>query len=292
MRRTEFEIVRRPSPARWGRRGAAVQWLAVAVAMAVAGGVAANTLIVQPKRDTTALFAERYDIPSSFLVQDSSFFPAHEPRDARGVEGLGAEMTSSLNEARTTLKQDRWVYRVTVKEAAPDEIKGGNFTVQLYVDEASMGVLHVKQEFRESDKAEGVTALFDVGTHLLENALYYVVVKPFVLEGPVVERTLRTVANDTWIGVGAPIEGVTNPTLTLTAGTNLRLTAVHGGEKKTHNLGILDEDGKIVEPPGWSDNLEKDVVESDTIAWKATVGTFTYACKYHPDTMKGTLNVT
>ena len=94
-----------------------------------------------------------------------------------------------------------------------------------------------------------------------------------------------------WVGVGGPIDGESNPTLTLKIGDTLRLTAKNS-DGVLHDIGIRGADNKVLTPPGWSADIENQG-DSVLVSWTPTdAGTYTYACRYHSGTQHGTIEVT
>lgn len=289
----EFHIVRARSPdLRRKPRLRTVVGAALVAALLAIGAVAAGSLSVTQKADTSSVFAERFAISEQFVVDASNVWVAKEAHAALGVQGSGIEMGASLPAARTVLRPDEWVYTVVVKEAGLATALGGDFTIELFVDEESAGRIFVAQAEPNHTVVEGVTASFAIGPGLSTSALYYVVVKPFVQVGPTIAFGVKsTPAGDlTWTGVGGTVEGVVNPGLTLTLGSTLRLTAANG-DGILHNVGIKDASGTLMSPPGWSPDFES-LGQQQTVSWTPTAaGTYTYLCKYHAATMKGTITV-
>lgn len=270
------------------RRGALV--LAV---VALAGVVAASSLTVVQNRETQALYAERFEVAESFVVESSGVWPTKVDRVAVGGSGAPAELAAPFGEARTSLVRDQWVYSVTVKERSADAVANGVFTIDLVLDEVPKGRLFVAQATRDANAAEGVRASFALGPALATSALYHVIVKPYVPTGPMVEFTLKSTPSGdlTWTGSGGSIDGAVNPGLEVAPGSTLKVTAVNA-DGIAHNFGVKDSANALVDPPGWTADIE---ASGDTEVWTWTptaAGAYTYLCKYHPTTMKGTVTVT
>lgn len=291
QRTVEFSLVARRAAPHARRRG--LPWAAVAVVVLVAGAVAANDLTVNRKTEAASLFAERVQVDEKFVLEDTVVEPAHKALAALGTEGAGVELAGALSTARTGIVQDEWTYAVTVKEASAASVGSGNFTIALHLDEALVGTVHVAQGSADASVVEGVRARFAIGPSLATSALYYVTVKPFVLEGDVVDVALDAVTSDgpKWRGSG----DVLNPELAVAAGDVLRITAtnVDGGY---HNLGIKNAAGSFVAPAGATGgdalpHLTSAGAEA-VLSWTAESGTFTYVCTYHESQgMKGEITV-
>jgi len=88
------------------------------------------------------------------------------------------------------------------------------------------------------------------------------------------------------------LDGTTNPTLTVTAGTSVTLTLTNGGNT-VHNLSIAGEDDEF----GTDDDLvsEPDAInggETGAITFTfASPRTYLYECDFHPDQMAGEITV-
>lgn len=283
---TQFQVVKRRPERRWTNALAAL-----AVVLIVAGAVTAANLTVNRRSDVSSLYAERFDVGERFTVTDPVIAPAALTRTALGVAESPAEIAGGNPEARTALTQDQWMYTVTVRESAVDSVATGRFTIELSLDGNSLGVLHVEQEIRQADTAEGVRASFAVGASLPQSGLYYLVVKPFVPTANTVEFVLESEPGGAlrWIGRGGSIEGVQNPTLAAISGETLRLRAKNG-DGLVHNIGIKSG-ATLINPPGWSTNIAS-TGDEIVIGWSALAGSYEYQCQYHPTTMKGTITVT
>lgn len=265
---------------------------ALFVVISLLGIVAASNLVVNQKTDTTSVYAERYSLTEQFTVGQSSVWVAKADRAASGVQGTPVELSAGLPEARSFLPTDQWVYSVPVTEASAGSVAGGNFTIELFVDELSVGKLFVTQQTADPAAIEGVTASFALGPIFSTSSLYYLVVKPFVQLGPTTTYTVESTPGGslTWTGVGGAIDAQVNPTLTVPVGGTLRVTA-QNADGITHDIGIKDASGTLVNPPGWSPDFES-VGASQTIGWTpSAAGTYTYMCKYHASTMRGTITV-
>lgn len=297
-----FERVVRPTqPARSLRRRQGYWALALAV-LALAGFVGATNLSVNRDDSTAALYAERHEVTGQLEVLDSLVWVSGSERAAQGVLGDAVEMAgmaASPNTAGTALVADQWVYAVTVREATPGAIAGGNFTVELYANEILRGTVFLKQGTAEGSAVEGARVNFAIGATFPTSALFYVVVKPYVQTVPVVDIVVKSNADgsNTWVGVGAPIDGQPSPTITLPLGNMLRLTAQNGGDDMSHNIGIKDANGANMVSFSSTYGLGGSAV----VTWTPTAaGTYKYLCSLHAGyssgtwtgTMIGTLTVT
>lgn len=286
-KRTEFTMVARRTNA---RRSGAWLWATLVAVVAVAGFAAAAALTVKQRADTSAVAAERLTIGEDFLLEASTLWPAMESRGALGVLGAAVELTPDLTRARTALQRDHWVYEVVVKEMKPDSITSGIYAITLHLDEQAVGTIHVKQEFPLNTTIEGVRAQFSVGQAVAPSSLYYVVVRPVVETGPLVDYTVKSKEDGSlvWVGVGGAIDGQDNPTLTMAKGATLRLNG-RNGDGVPHNLAIKNTAGAIVAGP----TPQFSQIGSGELLTFApsAAGSFTYYCQLHPTTMKGTLTV-
>ena len=90
-----------------------------------------------------------------------------------------------------------------------------------------------------------------------------------------------------WEGEEPPdIEGETNPTLSLQAGTTYELTWENlDGEE--HEIIIEDEEGNEFEASDESDQEDETV----TMTFDATEEMAAYYCEYHPEAMRGEISV-
>lgn len=283
--RTVFERVERPASAR-------KRWGFVAALLAVLGVVAASNIEIVQKEEFAGLAAERYDVGEGFAIAGGTVWPAKQARAALGVEGAPVEIAAGLPDARTLLPKDQWVYTFHVRETGTDTVQGGNFTVELFLDEATMGRISVAQGTREGGAVEGVKASFGIGPELSTSSLYYIVVAPVVQTGPVAEFTVESHPDRTlrWRGVGGSIEGQVNPGLTVAAGSTVRLTAKNSDDIP-HNIGIKDAANNLVTPPGWSPDFES-TGQQALLSWTPSApGAYAYECRYHATTMRGTVTV-
>lgn len=289
-RKTTFHVVHRAAPRPPLVSGRV--WVVLLLAIAAVGVVGASGFAVNQRADTSSIYAERFSIGDDFELTGSTIWVANAARAASGVQGSPVELAAAGGAAHPALVPDQWVYSVTLSEATPGAVGGGNFTADLFVDEVSVGRVFLSQDAPDAAAVESVRLSFPVGVNLAPSSLYYVVVKPFVQTGPTVAYTLQSTpaGGNTWTGQGAGIDGLVNPALTAPVGATLRLTAV-SGDGVTHDIGIKDASGALVSPPGWSADIEA-VGSTATLSWAPTVaGSYTYLCKYHAATMNGTLTV-
>lgn len=259
--------------------------------LAIAGLVAASTFSVNQRADTATLFAERNSIGEGLVVESAPIWVTKAARGASGLQASPVELGAPGAEARPAIATDVWVYSVTLREASAASITSGVFVAELFIDEVSAGSVFVAQATADAAVVESVRLSFPIGPTLSTSALYYLVVKPFVQTGPTVTYTLQSTpsGDNTWTGVGGDIAGVVNPALTAAVGSTLQLVAKNG-DGVTHDIGIKTSAGVLVNPPGWSPDIEA-IGSEQTIAWSAAAGTYTYLCKYHASTMKGTITV-
>jgi len=272
-------------------RRARHRWAVAGALLLVASLVAASSITVMDRKDTDSVYAERFSIAGSFEVKDSHVWVAKAARTAVGVVGAPGEMTPTPPEVRTALAKDQWVYTATVEESGPASVAAGNFTAELFLDEVSLGKVVFAQGEPEPGAVEGVKASFGIGAGLPTSGLYYIEVRALLATGPTVAYTVRSnpAADLTWVGVGGDIDGAVNPPLSLAAGSVLSLTA-RNGDGIAHNIGIKDASGTLV--AGWTADIENSG-DQVVLSWAPSVaGTYTYLCKYHAGTMKGTLTVT
>lgn len=259
----------------------------LAALVAAAGIAAASAITVTQRTDTSSILAERFSLPQQFALDASTLAPAPAALGAAGTQGAPVELSAALPAARTAIARDHWVYAVAVKETQP--VAGGTFSLRLFVDNVPVGEVFVAQGSVDA-ATEGVLASFDLGASLSSDALYYVEVRPVVATGPTVSFTLRSNpnANLTWLGLGGAIDGIVNPDLPVALGSTVRLTA-RSADGALHNIGIRSG-STLVDPPGWSGNVESAADEA-TIAWTpGSTGTYSYRCQYHAG-MTGTLRV-
>lgn len=259
--------------------------------LVVAGLVAASTFSVNQRADTATLFAERNSVGEGLVVGSAPIWVTKMARGASGLQASPVELGAPGAEARPALPIDTWVYSVTLREASAASIPSGVFIAELFIDEVSAGSVYVAQNAANATLVESARLSFPIGPTLSTSALYYLVVRPFVQTGPTITYTLQSTpsADNTWTGVGGDIAGVVNPALSVPVGATLQLVA-RNGDGVTHDIGLKDAAGALVNPPGWSPDIES-IGSEQTIAWSAAAGTYTYLCKYHASTMKGTITV-
>lgn len=263
----------------------------LAALVALAGFAAAASLTVKQRQDTASLYAERYTVGEMFTLEPSALAPVAASLPATGAQASPVEMASGFPSARTSLVQDHWMYSVVVKEPTSGAVGSGVFGIELQLDGASIGTVYATQGLAEAGAVEGVRASFDLGSTVGSSALYYIVVKPYVPTGPTIAATVRSNPNGnlTWLGVGGSIDSVVNPTISLALGSTFQLTAKNA-DGGTHNLGFKDAAGTLVNPPGWSANIDTTGAET-TIAWTPpSAGSYTYRCQFHTG-MVGTITV-
>jgi plastocyanin len=264
--------------------------LVAAGLLAVLGAAAAATLTVTQRTDTVNLFAERVTLKDQFALGTSTIAPAPAALAAVGTSGSPAALASPFAVARTAITQDDWVYAADVSENAPGSVSSGTYSATLTVDGNAAGTIYLIAG-SSSNQTEGVHASFDVGSALSPDALYAITVKPVLGTGPTVTFSLKSNPNGnlTWLGVGTPIDGETNPQLSIASGSLLQLT-VTDGDGNTHAVGIRDGNGNLLDPPGNTPNIQA-TGDQQTLTWTAVAGTYTYKCPYHAS-MVGTLVVT
>ncbi len=94
-----------------------------------------------------------------------------------------------------------------------------------------------------------------------------------------------------WKGVGGASDGQTNPTFAVQANETLSIVYRHGtglSDDQMHNLRIKGPDGEtVVDGPDIAAAGDEASVEV-TLTRPAT---YTYECKYHPETQRGTIQV-
>lgn len=266
--------------------------LTVLAFLALAGVAAAGTLSVNQRIEKTALHAERYTLADSFVVDTSpGLSPAASTIPATGPKELSPVFATLHSGAA----QDAWVYTVIVKEVSVGAVPAGNYTIELQVDGVPYATLELKQEFAEPNQTEGVRASFGLGPSIGTSALYYVVVKPVLVNVPPIEYTLESKAATQslplrWEGVGAPINGATNPTLNVTFGTPIRVTAKNG-DAGLHNIGFVPSATSTTPIPGTSFTGNIPTSGEVVITWTpGAAGTYYYRCQYH-ESMVGQVSV-
>jgi len=88
-----------------------------------------------------------------------------------------------------------------------------------------------------------------------------------------------------WTGLSPdPIDGVENPTLVLTAGTEYTVTW-YNQDGAEHNIALVDDDGEAIEASEWTNDDEQ------TFTFEATEEMVEYLCEPHRTTMVGDVDI-
>lgn len=267
----------------------AVAWGMVLAAVLVAG---AAPVLVVPNSGLDTVYAERLTLPSRFEVAHTETAPALLDRPALGTEAAPAELTEAMAPAGTAVPRGHWTYTATVRERAADAVAAGNFTVTIVLDGTPRGTVVLGQAVANPLLAEGARVAFDLGPDPLLAPLLVLEVRPLLKPGevPTLRSFMDSDLNYRWKGSGGDIEGVVNPGLEATMGAEFTVVAVNGDGTAAHNLRIKDADGDVVAGP--TPDLV-DLNDQATLAWTPTApGTYTYECKYHATTQRGTIAVT
>jgi len=245
--------------------------------VALAGVAAAGALTIQQRDETLSLHAERFTVGDLFTIKSSRVSPVLGHMSQTGGLDDAVEMGIGYPAVRTALVQDHWMYVARVEETSAGAVEIGQFEITLEVDGDTVANLYAIQSVPNPTGIEGVTAYFDLGTTIQDSSLYYVVVRPYLPVGEIVEYTVLTDKDGTtfqWEGDGGEIEGVVNPQLNVTLGETLRLTG-RNADGGFHNLGIRDAD-----PPNFKELGSGAEV---LISWRpTTAGTYVYECQFHP----------
>lgn len=285
---TTFHLVGSRIPPRRRLHLGGRAWATLILLIAAAGLVGASNLTVNQRTDTASLYAERFSVGDDFVLADSTIWVTKAARAAYGMLGSAVELSQAPPEARPLLAVDQWVYSVTLKEAnAASVAAGGNYSVDLFIDETSVGRVFVSQESADPDVVESVRLSFPVGPELSTSSLYYVVVKPFVQTGPTIEYTIESVppaGTNKW-----RMGGVENPDITATVGATVKLTGVNR-DGAMHNLGIKDASGATL--VGLTQMMEAEGDQLMVSFVPTSAGEYKYLCSLHATTMFGKLIVT
>ncbi|MFA5861724.1 MAG: hypothetical protein WDA16_08510, partial [Candidatus Thermoplasmatota archaeon] len=247
-------------------------------------------------------------ISEEFSVGSTSLTVASSSAEPIGTIDEPVEMAAPPARARTAWNPDEWVLEVPIRTVGPAPGEGV-FVASLDWDGEFAGEIYFVAN-KTAGSPGSVVASFALGLELNTSAAFVLKIErmgdseddveagdsPTQVgsSGPsAVTFTLvsKTDSFSTWIGVGNETDGKTNPTFRVRVGQVVTIIAKEGPtDTEAHNIGIRSADKKMV--TRWSADI---VLPGDTVklTWRPTApGTYTYVCKYHDKTQKGSIIVT
>ncbi len=148
--------------------------LLVLVTAVVSMVVQAGTLTVYQNNSTAGLYGERFNVGENFFIESTAIRVAKDTLPAVGTQGSMLEITDGMPRGNTAVTRDQWTYEVVVKEAGLNSVTGGNYSVEVLMDDASLGKIFVTQQTVRTDKVEGAILSWLLGATINTNALFVI----------------------------------------------------------------------------------------------------------------------
>lgn len=220
------------------------------------------------------------EVDPRFAVHATRLGLAAHASDARGTGASPASLSADAPRATTSLARDHWTLAFEVAQLAPAE---GTWEARLDLNGQDAGAIVV-----EAANATPASAwlVFDAGEILPRSSLYLLTLRP--LQTAEADAHVIASAADVslrWTSADGEAE---NPRLEGHVGVPLRITW-RNDDGVVHDLVVKDAAGKqVAGPTARSD----EVGHTETLAWTPTAeGEYSYLCRFHATTMRGTLAV-